>query len=35
MGSGQLIFDFQEVLVYGVSDSLDYWYLVKLSELYP
>lgn len=35
MGSGQLIFYFQEVLVDGVSDSLDYWYLVKLLELYP
>ena len=35
MGSGQLVFDFQETLVDGVSDSFDHWYLVKLLELSP
>ena len=35
MGRGQLIFDFQEILVDGTSDSFDHWYLVKLLQLYP
>ena len=35
MGSGQHVFDFQETLVDGVSDSFDHWYLVKLLELSP
>ena len=32
MGNGQLVFDFQEVLIDGVSDDFDHWYLLKILE---